>query len=41
MNANFSSFLSRTEIWVVALGLAAFLVLHWILRGAPIGQSAE
>src|SRR5512135_196441 len=41
MNARFSSFLSRTEIWVVALGLAAFLVLHWILRGAPIGQSAE
>jgi hypothetical protein len=41
MNARFSSFLSRTEIWVVALGLAAFLVLHWILRGSPIGQSAE
>ena len=41
MNARLSSFLSRTEFWVVALGLAAFLVLHWILRGAPLGQSAE
>src|SRR5512135_177514 len=33
------SFFSRTEVWVGALALAAFLVLYWALRGAPIGQT--
>ncbi len=35
------NFLARTEVWIVFLGLAAFLVLYWVIRGAPIGQSAE
>src|SRR5512135_2479177 len=33
------SFFSRTEVWVGALALAAFLVLYWALRGAPIGPT--
>ena len=32
-------FLSLTEVWVGALGLAAFLALFWVLRGAPVGQA--
>ena len=36
-----SAFLSRTEVWVVALATAAFLALYWAFRGAPIGQAAE
>jgi hypothetical protein len=36
-----TGFLSRTEVWVVALAGAAFLALYWALRGAPIGQAAE
>ena len=32
--------MNRTEIWVGALAVAAFLVLYWTLRGAPPGQSA-
>ena len=35
------TFLSRTEVWVGALGLAAFLTLFWVLRGAPLGQAVE
>jgi hypothetical protein len=31
--------LSLTEVWVGALGLAAFLTLFWVLRGAPPGQA--
>src|SRR5947209_6537338 len=34
-------FLSRTEAWVGALALAAFLVLYWALRGAPPGQATR
>jgi hypothetical protein len=34
-------FLSLTEFWVGALGLAAFLALFWVLRGAPVGQSVR
>jgi ABC-type uncharacterized transport system involved in gliding motility auxiliary subunit len=33
-----AAFLSQTWVWVGALALAAFLVLFWTLRGAPIGQ---
>jgi len=36
-----SAFLSRTEVWVIALAIAAFLALYWVFRGAPIGQAAE
>src|SRR6185312_12359161 len=32
-------FLSLGEFWVGALGLAAFLALFWVLRGAPPGQA--
>lgn len=31
-------FLSRTEVWASLLGLAGFLTLYWMLRGAPVGQ---
>lgn len=34
-------FLSLTEVWIAGLGLAAFLALFWVLRGAPIGQAVE
>ena len=34
-------FLSRTEVWASLLGLAGFLALFWLVRGAPIGQAAE
>jgi hypothetical protein len=39
MTQRLLSFFSRTEVWVGALALAAFLILFWVLRGAPIGQS--
>lgn len=32
-------FLALTEVWIGALGLAAFLALFWVLRGAPVGQA--
>lgn len=35
------SFLSMPWVWVVGLAVAAFLVLFWALRGAPIGQAAQ
>ncbi len=35
------TFLSQTGIWFAGLALAAFLVLFWALRGAPIGQAAR
>lgn len=35
------TFLTLTEVWLVALGLAAFLTLFWVLRGAPVGQAVE
>ncbi len=31
--------LQSTWAWIIGLGLAAFLALFWVLRGAPIGQS--
>lgn len=36
-----TAFLSMTEVWIGALGLAAFLALFWVLRGAPVGQSVR
>jgi len=33
------SLLSVTGVWVGVLGLAAFLTLFWVLRGAPVGQA--
>jgi ABC-type uncharacterized transport system len=32
-------FLTLTEVWIGGLGLAAFLALFWVLRGAPPGQA--
>ncbi len=32
--------LSRPDVWVGGLALAAFLTISWALRGAPIGQAA-
>ncbi len=37
----FLSVLSRGEVWVAALGLAAFLTVFWVLRGAPVGQAVS
>jgi hypothetical protein len=34
-------FLSQSEVWIGGLGLAAFLALFWVLRGAPIGQAVR
>ena len=34
-------FLSLTEVWLGALGLAAFLAIFWVLRGAPVGQAVH
>ena len=39
MTQGFLTFLSRTEVWLGALALAAFLALFWVLRGAPLGQA--
>jgi hypothetical protein len=39
MTQHLLSFFAQTEVWVGALALAAFLVLYWALRGAPIGQT--
>jgi hypothetical protein len=36
-----SFFLIRPEVWIAALGLAAFLTLFWVLRGAPLGHAAR
>jgi hypothetical protein len=33
--------LSNVYVWGAGLGLAAILMLSWVLRGAPIGQRAE
>jgi ABC-type uncharacterized transport system len=38
---NLLSYASRTEVWIAAAGLVAFLVLAWVLRGAPLGQALE
>src|ERR1700732_5205053 len=34
-------FLATPWVWVAGLSLAAFLVLFWTLRGAPVGQNGE
>ena len=34
-------FLGRAEVLLIGGGIAAFLVLTWIVRGAPMGQSAR
>lgn len=39
MTKALSTFLSTTGFWVAGLGLAAFLTLFWVLRGAPVGQA--
>ena len=40
MGKALSTFLLESELWWLgALGLAAFLALFWVLRGAPVGQS--
>ena len=41
MGQAFLQFLSMTEVWIGGLGLAAFLALFWVLRGAPIGQAVS
>lgn len=33
--------LSNVYVWSAGLGLAAILLLTWVLRGAPLGQRAE
>lgn len=39
--SNLVTLLSLTEVWVGLLGLASFLTLFWVLRGAPIGQAVR
>ncbi len=39
MSQNMLSVLSWPVVWVLALSLAAFLILYWVLRGAPPGQA--
>lgn len=34
-------FLSRPEVWAIAAALSGFLLLTWVIRGAPIGQSTR
>jgi ABC-type uncharacterized transport system len=34
-------FFSLAEVWLGALGLAAFLAIFWVLRGAPVGQAVQ
>ena len=41
MTRSLITLLSLTEIWVVVLGLAAFLAIFWVLRGAPVGQAVD
>ncbi|GAC1474468.1 MAG: hypothetical protein NVSMB9_24900 [Isosphaeraceae bacterium] len=41
MTRSLVTFLSRNEVWLVVLGLAAFLSLYWVLRGAPAGQGVD
>ncbi len=36
-----STFFMGTVFWTIAGGLAAFLALAWVLRGAPLGQAVE
>ena len=35
------TFLGRGEVWVAGSALVVFLILTWVLRGAPPGQAAE
>jgi hypothetical protein len=39
MAQGFFTILTRTEVWLGMLAVAAFLVLTWALRGAPLGQA--
>lgn len=41
MTGSLFTLLSLTEVWVVLLGLAAFLAVFWVLRGAPVGQAVN
>jgi hypothetical protein len=41
MLQSLSSLIGRQEVWVGALGLAGFLTIFWILRGAPPGQAVQ
>ena len=38
MSQRMMDFVSRPEMLAFGLGLAAFLALYWVVRGAPIGQ---
>ena len=38
MNQLIVEFLGRTDVWAFGLGIAAFLTLFWMVRGAPLGQ---
>jgi hypothetical protein len=41
MPASVLQILSMSWVWVALLAVAAFLVISWTLRGAPIGQPVE
>ena len=40
MTNSLSSFLSSTGLWLGTFALLVFLVVFWLLRGSPIGQTA-
>jgi hypothetical protein len=41
MRSDWLAFFSRTDVWIGAAALAAFLALTWALRGAAPGRPAE
>jgi hypothetical protein len=41
MSQRVLEFLNRPDVWAVAAGMAAFLTLTWVLRGAPLGQATR
>src|SRR4051812_44520371 len=41
MTQRLLAILSRSEIWVGGMAIAASLVLYWALRGAPLGQATR
>jgi hypothetical protein len=41
MKEALQNYLWRGDLWVVAAALAAFLIMVWLFRGAPPGQSVD
>ncbi len=41
MTDRMMTFLARNEVWMLVVGLAGFLALTWLIRGAPLGQDTR